>query len=587
MPARRSLLTLLLVLCAAAAALAAPVLTCTRDLGPGAGSLDTATPTDVAVDPGGILYILYGREGRMDLVRSDGTPLQQRGQSGATRPPAKMNPVNLWVGSWAGPALLASEVGQSSPEWLLRLRQGRLQAQKLTGASLGSPAVVALGPDGRSYVLCGQVLHVFGPTGALQYRTTLAGASAPRALAVDSRRNAYVLEGSGLRVYGPKGNERYAIEGARAFSLASDDRMVAAGGSWVRKYSTKGQLLVGASEVEGSWGRQVMAASLAEDGGMFVYYRDPASGGGLVVRLDPRGDVLEEFVQPARFPSGGDPGIRLDGRGRIHLWDGSTGALVKLHPGGREELRTSYAPAADVRGTLSRPSDLAVDSDGVVWVADTGNFRLQRFYRDEGWLRPVPVGIRGGPDKGEPRQVAVDGRGAVLAVVHPPSGRGQIVLQRRDRQGRLLSQTDLGEAAGSPVVKLAVGNDGSVFLYRSDARLALPVLTRLDSRGRTVARVGGDDRNFHLPGNFATQISLKPEEDMIPWKGGVLLPVGGRLAVVDAKLQVREVLDVRHKRSADLRTSPDYGGGAISGGRVLYLADLANAVVHRIPLEGR
>lgn len=279
--------------------------------------------------------------------------------------------------------------------------------------------------------------------------------------------------------------------------------------------------------------------------------------------------------------------MRLDDQGRLCLWDAATATLQRLHPGGRSELRAGYAPEADATGALSRPSDLAVDTDGVLWIADTGNCRLQRLAPDGRWLEPIAVGIRNGADRAEPRQVAVDGRGVVLCVVHPPSGQGQVVLQRRDRRGRLLSQGDLGEATGNPIIKLAVGQDGSLFLYRSDPSLPVPVLTHLDSKGHVLGRVGGQDRNFHLPGQFTTRISLKPEEDMVAWNQGVILPVSGRLAFVNSRLEVNDVQELRHARRESLRTAPDFGGGALSQGRVLYLTDLANGLIHRIPLEAR
>lgn len=570
----RSLLASLLVLAATLGALAAGSLLCSRDL------RGDATPTDVAVDPDGILYVLYGQEGRLALMSTDGKPLQQRGQGGAERAPTAMTPLSLWVGNFTGPAILAAETGQAAPEWVLRLKNGRLSAQRLTGASLTTPAAAAPGPDGRFYVLCGGVLHGFGPTGALQYREPLQTMS-PRALAVDGKRNVYVLDPRGLQVFDPKGAPRYSLEGARAFSLASDDRLVAAGEDWVRKYSTDGRLLAEAR----TDAREVLAVSLAEDGGMFAYDRDPATGRGTVTRYSARGDALEDFPQPPRFPNAVDPGIRLDGRGRVHVWDAKTGALVKTHPGGKVELRASFAPPPDPKGRLSRPGDMVLDSDGVLWIADTGNYRLQRFHKEDGWLAPIAVGIRGGPPQGEPRQVAVDGRGALLSVVYPPSGRGEVVLQRRDRKGKLLAQSDLGSAEGAPVVKLAVGSSGDVFLYRSDNRMWGPALARLDGRGRTLARVGGDERTFHLPNQSATRLPLKPEEDMIAWGGGVILPVGSQLAFVNSKLEVTSVREVRHKRREGI--GPDYGGGAISGGRVLYLTDLANSCIHRIPLEGK
>jgi len=577
--------SLLLFLCLAAAALAGPDLVCTADLLTSSSPLPGSIPTDVAVSPDGTLAVLYAQEGRVGLVRSDGTPLAHRGMPGPEQAPARLNPVSLWVGPWAEPSLLAREEGKRRPEWRLTMRQGVLRPQRLEGAELDPPTVAAVGPEGRFYALSGQTLHAFGANGSRQYRVQLGGLTAPKALALDRQRNVYVLDAMGLAVFTRKGSPRFQIEGAQAFDLASDDRLLAVGRDWVRKYATDGRLLV-----ESTWqasGRQVVAASLTPSGEIFVYQRDPHSGAGRILRLSPQAEELEEFPQPPRFPPGQDPGMRLDSKGRLHLWDASQAVLEKIHPGGRLESRAGYAPQAAPKGRLLRPADLAWDSDGLLWVADTGNCRLQRLDPWRGWLEPLSVGIRGGALRGEPRQVAVDGRGAILCVVHPPSGQGQVVLQRRDRSGRLLWQSDLGEASASPIIKLAVGHDGSLFLYRSDARLTVPVLTRLDSRGKTLARVGGEDRNFHLPGQFASRISLKPEEDMVAYAGGVILPVGGRLAFVNSRLEVLDVRAIRHPRGVTLHTLPDFGGGAVSRSRVLYLADLANGVVHRIPLGAK
>jgi len=577
---------LLLLVSLASAAVAAPPLTCTRDLDPSPQTLETSVPTDVAVDGSGSLYVLFGREGRLRVLSPDGTALRTAGRVGLQQAPAQMTPVHLWTGAGGRPGLLACQVGQSQPGWRLEVHRGRLQAHKLTGASLSLPVAAADGPDGRFYVVSGQTLHAFGASGALQYRVILGGLTAPRALAVDSRRQVYLLHAPGLQVLDAKGQTRYRIGGARAFDLAEGDRLLVVGENWIRKYATDGRLLTEVSGLEETSAHQVVACALSRSGEIFVYLRDPATGQGLIVRRDAQGRFLQEFAQPARLPSGKDPGIRLDERGRVLLWDAASATLQRVHPAGRTELRAGYAPEGQEPGVLSRPADLAVDGD-LVWVADTGNCRLQRLSTQGRWLEPISVGIRGGANRAEPRQVAVDGRGTVLCVVHPPSGQGQVVLQRRDRRGRLLSQGDLGEAAGNPIIKMAVGPDGSLFLYRSDPSLPVPVLTRLDSKGHVLARVGGQDRNFHLPGQVSTRISLKPEEDMVAWERGVILPVADRLAFVNPRLEVYAVQEVRHPRRDSLRTTPDYGGGALSQGHVLYLTDLANGLVHRIPLEAR
>jgi sugar lactone lactonase YvrE len=587
--------TLTAVLLTLGAWAASSPLPCSRDLAAEDRGLDRPTPTDVALDPQGRIYVLYGREGFLDVLAPDGTRLQRRGGGHETEgPPQRMTPLSLWVGPDSPPLTLASAEGGSDTLWLLALRQGKLLARPLKGApaALSGRVVVAPGYDRRDYVLDSSgTVYAFAASGGFQYRLSLPGIRDPQQMELDRQRNFFVLDRAGLKVFSARGVARWEIPGARAFHLAGDNRLVAAGDDWVRKYSADGNLLAEALRLEVARGRTPVAVSLTGDGSAFVYYRDPGSGGGLIVKFDARLTPGPEFFQPVRFPPQPDPGFRLDSAGHLHFWDRQTRLLVKMHPGGKVYQKVAYVAPSDQAGRLKEATDLALDRQGVVWIADSGNYRLQRFDPEQGWLEPVGVGIRGVSSRGIPRQVAVDTQGRVLCVVYPATGAGQVVLQRRDGRGALVAQSDLGDAAGDPVIKVAAAPDGGLFLYRSGGRPGSadyypnPVLVRLSAAGARLARVGGEDLNFHLPGNPRSRIELKPEEQLIAWGGGLVIPWTDKILILDGQLNVLEARSLRHARGMPGGSvSPDFAGGAIRK-EVLYVADMANQCLHRVPLR--
>ena len=118
-----------------------------------------------------------------------------------------------------------------------------------------------------------------------------------------------------------------------------------------------------------------------------------------------------------RYPSG----IAVDGNGVVWVADsfnhriqskGSDGRwrVAGGKPGGGEGAIGSGA------GEFRFPSGIAVDGNGVVWVADFGNHRIQSMGSDGRWR--VAGGKPGGPGRGAgefnvPNGIAVDGNGVV------------------------------------------------------------------------------------------------------------------------------------------------------------------------------
>ena len=179
-------------------------------------------------------------------------------------------------------------------------------------------------------------------------------------------------------------------------------------------------------------------------------------------------------------PQRGVPTYAVLKGGRLLLLS-RVGAMIKAIP--REAGGTQP-------GQFRDPTSLAISHDGLVYVADTSNHRVQRF---DSQLEPVPfpqttVNCVGkteadgtpaaGPANGEfilPSQIAVNPQGQFYVL--DATGR----LQRFDPSGKHVQTINLlGKDAGEGArAVFAIGPDGAIFVARAGAR----TIAKLDSNG--------------------------------------------------------------------------------------------------------
>jgi sugar lactone lactonase YvrE len=571
---------------------AEPVLRCKTEIA--AVEAPAAPPSDVAVDTKGRVYVLYEGDGFLDVYDDNGKLLQHRGgtserEAGLT----SIVPLSMWVGRLGRSALLVSEAGQQIVRAVLIPDQDKLVTVNLKGQPdpISGPCALARDLEGRFYVWSqnqNRVL-IFDANGQYTSGVSVSGLGRPSQLAVDSEGQIYCLDAKGLTVLKSDGGVAFEIPEVNAMYLTGSDHLAVASRDWVRRYSHDGRIEIDLKFLDIVKKYEPVAISTNDESQFFVYGRDPMSGRGVIQKLSAKGEVLSDFPQSVRRPAAPDPGTRLDYEGRIRFWDKASGRWLKIHPSGKREAFWAFQAQSDDKGRLAKPAGLVIDGSDTVWVADAGNCRLQRFSLSKGgWLRPVPIAIQGGEPQGAPRSLAL-GRGVVYCVVYPPRGRGAVVLQSISPEGRVMAQRSVCSAQGDPVVKVACGPDGDIFLYQSRVKVLKewqdnPTLTRFSRSFQKLAEVGGDTPGMNPPGHPEQRLFLKPQESLIPYGQGLLMPTNGKVYLLNGKLKIVTEYQLEFKRhTAGAENMEDFGGGAMFK-KLLYLSDMGNMCVQRVNL---
>ena len=195
------------------------------------------------------------------------------------------------------------------------------------------------------------------------------------------------------------------------------------------------------------------------------------------------------------------------------------------------ELERAIGSAGDGAGQLRDPMGVDVDVQGRIWVADTGNARVQAFEPDgssaaivgEGFVRPIDIAItREGrvwiADIGADRVrcLRLDGSACTLAEVPMPAPSG---VGARDRSGPLATQLyghRVVSASGSPQLSVGGEGGGSGELSHPADVAVLPDgsfavadaynhrVQLFDTRGRAAgAWTGPPEAPFHVPTGIA------------------------------------------------------------------------------------
>lgn len=154
-------------------------------------------------------------------------------------------------------------------------------------------------------------------------------------------------------------------------------------------------------------------------------------------------------------------GVAVDGGGFVYVADTGNARIQRFTPDGAFD--TEWGSPGGAAGQFNSPADVAVSPNGNVYVADTGNNRMQRFTTDGAQVTP-PWGTAG----------SLDGQfSGPIGVAAAPDGSIYVADQGNNRVQQFLEDGTFLNKFGGPgsgpgqfsaMRGIAVAGDGTVFV---------------------------------------------------------------------------------------------------------------------------
>lgn len=212
----------------------------------------------------------------------------------------------------------------------------------------------------------------------------------------------------------------------------------------------------------------VLAALFVGGTALFSTLKTHAQPAPDTVVTDANGQVLAEFVDATS--------LAIDPAGRLYVTDAGADAVVQLTSDGTVQAR--YGGPGTRPGAFDDPADLDPTNGLVLYVADAGNARIQRFARAFQFLEALPVGSAAGADAQptydhQDANALAGGTGYPVAVVASnadelyviDAAQGHIVQWELQRHtSRIIGGFNAGPGALRDPVALALGPESQLFV---------------------------------------------------------------------------------------------------------------------------
>jgi sugar lactone lactonase YvrE len=205
-------------------------------------------------------------------------------------------------------------------------------------------------------------------------------------------------------------------------------------------------------------------------------------GDGRIQELDHEGEAIGQCTACAETLHGWS-GIAFDAHGNLWAVDPVDDQLVKVNGGGALEAFSSSGSGA---GELLDPEAVAVDSEGDVWVTDTGNNRIVVFDDEGNYLKTVGSEGSGAGEFDQPRGIAVGANDTMFV-----SDSGNHRVETFDDDGSYQGEFGAaGEGPGQFDEPDTVAADGAGHVFVSD--LVTSRIEEFGEGGQYVAEIGSD-----------------------------------------------------------------------------------------------
>jgi sugar lactone lactonase YvrE len=202
------------------------------------------------------------------------------------------------------------------------------------------------------------------------------------------------------------------------------------------------------------------------------------------------GEEEDQFIRPS--------GIAIDPSGNVWVADHEMSRIEKWSPGGKFLFAFGGEEGSE-EGQLSAPSGVAIDSKGNLWVADTGNSRIEEFNSKGEFLLAAGEGQLESPEG-----IAIDPEGHIWVT-----DRLEGCLQEFDSEGNLLF-TKYGKFEGPTGIAITPLSEGfriyvadrannRVYLY-----LSLKSISKYPILGAEWGTLGSGNGQFNRLSTLAT-----------------------------------------------------------------------------------
>ncbi|AYY12499.1 hypothetical protein EF847_07030 [Actinobacteria bacterium YIM 96077] len=574
-----------------------------------------ASNGDLAVAPGGQVYMSSGAQVIMLVPGGDPLPVETESPSPAPDP---------WAGKEPGTAVTIAGTGEpvhrrdldsgEMPRWArptpVTTRPGELAVGADDALYYPDPLghhIVRAEPGGQARVVAGRGNYDQFPFTATQGnrdgRASEERLYRPEAVAVDGDGTVYIADSVGITAL-DDGSLSTVIDAQDSLADAENGLEDSGGFDAEAASAIDGVVIEPRDLAPGSDGRVYVAEAarrrvLAVDADGTI---TTVAGGGDIPSAEADGSAATEasLREPEDVAIDADGTVYITERGVPAVRTVDTEGVLGTVAGnpranaGEGGFSGDGGPAADAE--LTAPSDLAVGPDGDLYIADTLNHRIRRVGGDGVISTVAGTGDRGESGDGGPATEAVLGEPRALAFdadgnLYVSSSRGN-AIRRVDPEGTITTAVETSAAGGVPAREVpltapsdvAAGPAGVLYLA-GDPNGAVSGLTRLrpdgalhyvrTSRGAPVpaTHVADAGNGAVYIGNDEAVVELHPDGTVVPVAGGV--PASNPLAD-----------DRPEDGQPALHTSLEPAGLASGPQGLLYLVDQRHESLYRVDPDG-
>ena len=229
-------------------------------------------------------------------------------------------------------------------------------------------------------------------------------------------------KGEFVREFGAEGAGNGAFKEPRgiAVSAAGNVYVADSGNSRVQEFNSKGEFVrKWGTEGEGNGQfKELQGVAVDSEGHVWtVEFGSLLASKPRVQEFTAEGVYVGQFVKEKGAGNGQfkEPeGIAVDGKGNLWIADTGNSRVQEFKPNG--EFERVLGKEGTGNGEFEKPVGVTIDPEGDVWVADTGNNRVQRFTGEGGYLSQVGTSGNENGQFNKPDGIATNASGNAVAA---------------------------------------------------------------------------------------------------------------------------------------------------------------------------